>query len=130
MEANADGAVLYEEHPRMFRGHPFGFVLSILLIPVAGIGILILLAWWLRCKQTLVRLDASHTLVEEGLFSKSRIELRHSHVRTVHVYQTFGQRIFGVGKVEIYTSGDDPEITVNGMSDPHRIREIISGHGA
>lgn len=127
-EAVAD-QVLYDEHPAMFRGNPLGFVGSVLLIPAAGIGLIILLVWWLYCKQTRVVLDDRHTLVEQGLLSKSRMELRHSSVRAVHVHQTFLQRMFGVGKVQIFTAGDEPEVVVNHMPDPHRVREIINAHG-
>lgn len=122
--------VLYDAHPKMFRGHPFGFVLAVILIAAAGLGILILLVWWLKAKSTRLTLDRERTLLEEGLLSKSRMDLRHGHVRTVHVYQTLGQRIFGVGRITVYTAGDDPEIEVDGMPDPYRVREIISEHGA
>ena len=121
---------LYDEHPHMFRGNPLYFVGAVLLIPVGGIGLIILLFWWLYCKQTRVMLTREHVLIEKGILSKSRIELRHSSVRTVHIYQSFGQRIFGVGKLEIYTAGDNPEVTVNDVPNPHLIREIINEHGS
>jgi len=31
---------LYAEHPAMFKNHPIGFLVSILLIPVFGVDIL------------------------------------------------------------------------------------------
>jgi len=30
-----------------------------------------------------------------------------------------------VGTIQIYTSGDQPEIEVKGMPDPNRVRELI-----
>lgn len=128
-DASTDG-VLYDSHPKMFRGHPLGFLVSVVLIPVAGLGILILLVWWLKCKATRLTLDEERSLLERGLLSKSRMDLRHAHVRTVHVYQTLGQRLFGVGRITIYTAGDEPEIEVDGMPDPYRVREIIGDGGA
>jgi uncharacterized membrane protein YdbT with pleckstrin-like domain len=44
----------------------------------------------------------------------------------VRVNQSLFQRIFGTGDVEIFTAGDDPEITAKGMPDPNEIRELIS----
>ena len=129
MSATDTDSTLYEANPKMFRGHPLGFVLSLLLVPVAGLGLLILLVWWLTCKQTHIALDRNHTRVEKGLLSKSRIELRHTSVRTVHVYQSLGQRIFGVGKVSIFTAGDKPEVSMDGIPDPQRVREIINEYG-
>ena len=113
----------------MFRGNPLWFIGALLLVPAGGIGLIVLLIWWLYCKQTRVILDRHHTLVERGLLSKDRIEMRHSRVRAVHVYQSFLHRIFGVGNVQVYTTGDNPEFTVNSMPDPHRMREIINQYG-
>lgn len=116
--------VKYSEHPSMFRNHPFGFLLSILLIPVA-VGILILLVWYLRCRSTKLEFIGHDLILETGLLSKNRTELHVRSIRTVNVYQSFGNRIFGVGKIAIYTAGDDPEIEVAGMPDPHDLREMV-----
>jgi len=64
-------------------------------------------------------------LFEKGLLSKERSEVKISIVRTVRVKQSFFNRIFGVGTVEIFTAGDNPEIVAKGMPDPNRIRELI-----
>ncbi|GGO86077.1 hypothetical protein GCM10011348_36080 [Marinobacterium nitratireducens] len=114
----------YSEHPAMFKNNPLGFLLSILLIPV-GIGIIILLIWYLKCKSTLLEVTDRELVVERGLLSKDRTELSLSGVRTVNVYQSFFNRIFGVGKIAIFTAGDDAEVEVAGLPDPHRLRELI-----
>lgn len=116
--------VKYSEHPAMFKNHPLGFLLSILLIP-AGIGIIILLVWYMRCKAIKLEVIDGDVVVERGLMSKDRTELSIAGIRTVNVFQSFGNRIFGVGKVAIFTAGDDPEIEVAGLPDPHRLRELI-----
>ena len=59
------------------------------------------------------------------MLSKERSEINISSVRTIKVKQSFFNRIFGVGTIEIYTAGDSPEITARGMPDPNRIRELI-----
>ena len=33
--------------------------------------------------------------------------------------------VFGVGAVEIFTAGDNPEIVVAGLPEPNRVRELI-----
>lgn len=108
----------------MFRNHPFGFLLSILLIPVA-VGILILLVWYLRCRSTKLEFVGHDLILETGLLSKNRTELHVRSIRTMNVYQSFANRIFGVGKISIYTAGDDPEIEVTGLPDPHDLREMV-----
>lgn len=62
----------YSEHPSMFRNNPLGFILAILLIPVA-IGILILLWWYLQCKSTKLEFSGNDLILEKGLLSKERM---------------------------------------------------------
>jgi uncharacterized membrane protein YdbT with pleckstrin-like domain len=116
---------MYSEHPVMFKNNPIGFIISLLLIPVFGIGLLILLGWHLQNKATKLTVNENEILHEKGLLSKERSEVNINSIRTTKVKQSFFNRIFGVGAVEIYTAGDSPEITVAGMPDPNKIRELI-----
>jgi uncharacterized membrane protein YdbT with pleckstrin-like domain len=116
---------LYSEHPVMFKNNPIGFIVSILLIPVFGVGLLILLVWHLQNKSSKLTINENEILYEKGLLSKERSEVNISSVRTTKVKQTFFERIFGVGSIEIYTAGDSPEIVAKGLPDPNRISEII-----
>lgn len=116
----------YREHPAMFKSRPFSFILSILLVPL-GIGILILLVWYLKCKGTLLEIQDGEITLEEGLLSKGRTELDINTVRTVKVYQSFMNRLFGVGDVSVFTAGDAPEIAARGMPRPQEFRDIIKG---
>lgn len=116
--------IKYSEHPSMFRNNPLGFILAILLIPVA-VGILILLWWYLQCKSTKLEFAGNDLILEKGLLSKERMELDVRRIRSVNVYQSFFNRIFGVGKISIYTAGDSPEIEVAGLPDPHELRTLI-----
>lgn len=117
----------YSEHPAMFKNKPLGFILAVLLIPVA-IGILILLYWYLKCKSTLLEFTGNDLILEQGLLSKNRTELNVDRIRTVNVYQSFFNRIFGVGSIAIYTAGDEPEIEVAGLPRPNDLRDMIKGH--
>lgn len=118
-------AELYAEHPVMFRNHPVGFIISLLLILAFGVGLLILLWWYLKNKSSKLSVTEHDILLEKGLLSKVRAEVSITRVRTVRISQTFFNRIFGVGKVEIYTAGDKPEIVASGLPEPNRIRELI-----
>lgn len=111
----------------MFRNHPVGFVLALFLIPVFGIGIVVLLLWYLQSKATKLVITDAEILLERGLLSKERIEVNMASVRSTLVYQSFVNRLMGVGSVKVYTAGDAPEIMVNGMPDPNRIRDLIKG---
>lgn len=115
---------LYAEHPAMFKNNPLGFILAVLLIPVA-VGIIILLWWYLQARSSKLTVFENEILFEKGLLSKERAEVNISIVRTVRVNQSFFNRIFGVGTLSIYTAGDNPEIVARVMPDPNRIRELI-----
>lgn len=115
----------YDASPAMFRNHPMGFILSIALIPAFGVGILILLYWYVKAKATRLRIVADEVELERGLLRKSRIDIDLRKIRSVHVDQRFWQRVLGVGTLEIYTTGDEPEFTLIGMPDPNKVRDYI-----
>ena len=119
---------LYSEHPVMFKNNPLGFIICLILIPAGGLGLLILLAWQLKNKASNLTVNDNAILFEKGLLSKERSEVNISSVRTTKVKQSFFNRIFGVGTIEIYTAGDSPEIIASGMPDPNKIRELIKAN--
>ena len=121
---------LYSEHPVMFKNNPLGFILCLILIPVGGLGLLILLTWHLRNKASKLTVNDNDNeiLFEKGLLSKERSEVNLASVRTTKVKQSFFNRIFGVGSIEIFTAGDSPEIVTIGMPDPNKIRELIKAN--
>lgn len=120
------GQVIYEAHPAMFRAHPFWFVFCVLLIAAFGLGILILLYWYIKTRATALTVTDHEIMYERGILSKDRTAVSLKHVRAVHVTQGFVNRLLGVGTVQISTAGDEPEFTVADLPDPHVIREAIA----
>ena len=116
---------LYEAHPSMVRSSPFKFALSVLLIPVFGLGILILLFWYVSTKADKFEIRAGEVLWTHGLLNKQYTEISMSSIRTIKISQSIIQRMLNAGDIEIYTSGDAPELSVKGLPDPRRIRELI-----
>ncbi len=115
---------LYRENPSMFRNNPLGFVLTVLLC-VVGIGLIVLLLWWLSTKATTLTVTDERTILRRGLLSKQLNEVWHRDVLT----QTFWQRIFGTGTLEISSAGQaDVEIRVTGIPDPDEVKAIIDRH--
>ncbi|AKH68749.1 hypothetical protein IMCC21906_01070 [Spongiibacter sp. IMCC21906] len=119
----------YSENPSMFRNHPLGFILAVLLIPIA-VGILILMVWYLKCRSTLLEIRGNEIILERGLLNKERTELNISSIRTVKISQTLGNRIFKVGTLSVYTAGDTAEIQVQGMPRPEVFRELVKASQA
>ena len=141
----------YDSHPAMFRNHPLGylFVLLLIILPVVllvmfrdqiagmgdfppalllaatGLGILIMLYWYLKTRATRLRITGDEVHLEEGLLSKHHVDLHVNQIRAVRVHQSFLDRVFRVGQIEVYTTGDQPEFLVGGMPGPHRVRDHV-----
>jgi hypothetical protein len=119
----------FEAHPAMFRNNPIGFILSVILIFLYGIGILILLNWWLKCLGTTLTITNKKTILRFGILSKSTNEMYHSDIRNVQVSANMFQRMLGVGTIAISSAGTgDIEIAVAGIPNPEKAKEIIFTH--
>ena len=116
--------VLYEGSPSFPKERPFYFLLSIILCVVV-IGILMLLWGFITHKTTKLKIEPGLVTYSEGFLSKKEIELRTSNVRTTRVNQSVMDRMLGVGTLEIFTAGDEPEITIAGIPDPHGVQDIM-----
>jgi uncharacterized membrane protein YdbT with pleckstrin-like domain len=117
--------ILYQSHPSMFKNNPLGFILSILLIPL-GIGVIILLIWWLRVKGTALIVSDERVTLRTGILSKHTNEIYHTDIRNVQVSQGVFQRMFGVGTIGVSSSGQGGvEIAVAGIPTPQKIKDLI-----
>ncbi len=113
-------------HPEMFRDNPVLFMFF-LATSIFLIGIILFLGWWIKVKNTKLIIDSNRDTIyyETGIFSKKIDELHISKIRNIYIYQSFFNRIFNVGKIKIYTSGDNPEIILDGFYDPKSIKETL-----
>ena len=124
----AEEVTLLHVSPSMWRTNPIWFLIAVLLV-VVGVGIVILLIWWLICKSTRLEVTTKRTIVTTGLLSKSTNEVRHSDVRNIRVNQTFLQRVLNCGTLAISSAGQsEMEILVTGIPDPQGIAETIRKH--
>lgn len=67
----------------MVAAHPILLLISLVLIPVYGLGLLILLRWWLQCLGVTVPLTTLRPILRKGiLLAKYTNEAYyHAHVR-------------------------------------------------
>ncbi len=125
-DGGAPELVLYDSHPAMFRNHPFGFILSLLLIAAFGAGLLILFVWWLRCLGERLTITSERTTFRRGLLARHTSDVYHADVRNVQVDQTLFQRIFGVGTLSLSSAGQaDVEIVAAGLPHPEQVKNLI-----
>ena len=115
-------------NPAMFRGEPVGFIICVALIPL-GIGIGLLLFWWLQCRFTTYTITNLRTIAQTGILSRNTNEVRHIDVRNLQVNQDVFQRMFGFGSVAISSAGQsDIELTMVRVENPYKIANIIRQH--
>ena len=109
----------------MFRNAPLKFILYLLLIPAYGLGLFLLLWWYIDNKNKLLSIEGDLMKWQEGIFNKTFIDLSTDDIRTVKIKQSFFQRMFGTGDLDIYTAVDSPEAVLMGLQDPHEIKSLL-----
>ena len=110
----------------MFRNNPGLFVLSVMLVLVYGIGLLILLTWWLKCLSVTLTVTTQKTIKRTGILSKATTEVYHEDVRNIQVRQTWFQRICKVGSIGIGSAATSGlEIVLDGILNPDKVKSII-----
>lgn len=93
-------------------------------IAAAGAG---WIGWWkVGAMATTLIITSRRTIVQRGLFSRARKELRHEQVQDIQITQTLAQRLLRVGTLGLDGGGtDDVEIVVDDMPNPMRLRAMV-----
>ena len=115
----------YETSPPMFRNAPLKFIIYILLTPVFGLGLFLSLWWYIDNKNKRLSIEGDLMKWQEGIFNKTFNDLNTEDIRTEKIKQSFFQRMFGTGDLDIYTAGDSPEAVLMGLREPHEIKTMI-----
>jgi len=108
----------YQTNAAFFRSRPFEFLLF-------GWLIFPLIYWYIQSISSKLTIDEGELLYESGILSKDKTEIQISSIRTVKIYQSLTNRIFGVGTISIFTSGDSPEVVLKGFPQPNYLRELL-----
>ncbi|MEQ9097011.1 MAG: PH domain-containing protein [Phycisphaerales bacterium] len=141
--------------PAMFRARPFSFIGLVLLMTSAGVlalwaafrkaplwpgdtfwlivcllvfvaAAITMLVWFLKTMSACLDITTKRTTESHGLFSRATSEVLHDNIRNIAVKQSFVDRVFNVGIMEISSSGQSGiEITMKDVRDPHGVRETI-----
>jgi uncharacterized membrane protein YdbT with pleckstrin-like domain len=115
----------YDASPAVFRDYPLRFLVCLILIPVFGVGLVLLGVWWIIARSTRLIVDEVRATLTSGILSKQVTEVQLSSIRTVKIDKTLVDRIFDVGTVSVFTSGDAPELVVKGMPDPEALAKAL-----
>ena len=117
--------IVYQSSPPMFKNFPLLTIIFIILIPLFGIGLIALLYQWFVLRNTTLTITDKMVYFRTGIFTKNMIDVDIDSIRTVIVQQNIIQRIFNLGNLEVYTSGDYPELVLGGFPHPAEIRDFL-----
>ena len=98
--------------------------LGVALLPLGGIGAL-LLAWaWWRLRSDRIWVTNLRLVWQQGLLDRRIVEVRLQRIDAIVVEQTFKERMLDYGAVEV-AAGNLGRIRVDAMATPMKLREAI-----
>ena len=110
----------------MWRSNPLLFIIYLCMILLFGLGLLFLLVWWIKSKNTTLIVTDKRTILRQGLLSRYTNEVMHTHIRNIQIQQNMIERLFNIGTIKIASAGTgDIEISVSGIPAPNRIKAVI-----
>ena len=123
---------IYRFHPsaKNYIGNFFlgGILILTGILAIVGIGIILYVI--LKIKSTTYTITSEKVVAEHGLLAKRKTSVFLSDIRNVEVSQSFSQRIFNLGTVNVSTAGNSGyEIVMPGISAPDEVVQMLNaGH--
>jgi len=94
---------------------------------IYGVGTAIgLVIHFLFINSQIITITEESIVYKRGIFSISKNEVKHQDVRRVDSSQGLIQRLFSIGNVFIFTTGDMAEIQLRGYEEHEQIKNLIS----
>jgi len=113
--------------PAIFGNEALRWLISFLILGVAGVGLVLFVAWWFRVYARRLVLTLEEAIFIKGVFNTSLTEIRLSDIRAVEVEQSFWDKLMGIGTIRIASAGSDGwEIEIKGLPNPAKVRRIIN----
>ena len=98
--------------------------LGVLLLPAFGLGLVLLLAAWIRRRTTELAITDKRVIAKFGLVRRDTIELNLHKIESVQVNQTVMARILNYGSLVISGAGNPME-AIDGIADPMSFRRAF-----
>jgi len=111
--------VLWKENPSHWT--KFGYyLLSVILIPLFGIGLIMLLVVFLKLKYTIYTLTDQRIIIQTGIFSRSIESIELYRIKDIKMNASFTQRLVGIGNIMMVSSDKStPSISLSGFYNPN-----------
>ncbi len=110
--------VMIPEDPARFGN---AFRISFIAAALAVCGNVLLQRASLRFQVT-----SQRAIVERGLLSRHVSEIELANVRDIQLHQNFGERLLGLGRLELSSAGrDTAEVVFDGIAKPDGVKEFV-----
>lgn len=103
-----------------WKNHLLGYAVSILLIPVFGLGLLGLFWVWKRQNRITYRVTDRQITSRDNQYQRN-VDLL--SIQKVEVHQNWLQEKVNVGDMELHTSASS--MTLYGMEQPHQLKGVL-----
>jgi hypothetical protein len=111
--------VLWKENPSHWTKVGY-YIVSVILIPLFGIGLIMLLVVFLKLKYTIYTLTDQRIIIQTGIFSRSIESIELYRIKDIKLNASFTQRIVGIGNIMMVSSDKStPSISLCGFSNPN-----------
>jgi uncharacterized membrane protein YdbT with pleckstrin-like domain len=113
--------VIYQAYLSMWSQFVL-ILVGIVLLPVFGVGLLLLLWAWLKCITTEISITNKRIISKVGIFNRSTMELRLDKIESIKVDQGIIGRILNFGSITIAGTGGD-KTPLESIADPLRFQK-------
>lgn len=116
---------IWEGHPSAlyYFGH---WILGILLLPFFGIGVILIIHAILDQQSKVFTHTNRRVMSKAGIISRTTHEVTLMDVRNINMQQSFSERLFGLGSLQIGSAGTAGiEVEFSGITHPARVRDRI-----
>jgi uncharacterized membrane protein YdbT with pleckstrin-like domain len=102
---------------------PIGWTITALTVLVIVIALAIR---WIQLRATLYAISNQRVIVERGILSKSVEEIDLRYIEDTRFFQSFLERILGIGNVTLVSADKTtPTFVLFHITEPRQIRELV-----
>jgi uncharacterized membrane protein YdbT with pleckstrin-like domain len=103
----------------------WGYIaLGVVLLPAFGIGLIFLIAAFVKYKTTELAITTRRVIAKFGFIRRRTVELNINKVESIQVDQSVMGRILGYGTLVI-SGGGNPQAPIPGISNPIAFRKAF-----
>jgi membrane protein YdbS with pleckstrin-like domain len=98
-------------------------------VALVAAGLLVLALVWLRVARYRYEVTNRRAIAREGLLSQTTSEIQLDDVRNIVVQKSLGERLLGLGTIELSTAGESGmEVIFLSVRHPQALVSVINAH--